>query len=198
MGINIKNHETDRLVRELAGMRGISLVDAVHEAVQDKLLQQLRMGTEHPGRSAAADQPMKSGPQTSVIEAIDERRLLMARYDGMDRALDAIKEDIFVPALLCMLMLLATPLLGDKLPVAVIGVTLASAGLLLSYWRNLAREKASRNNWRQSVAKEMRALCVSLPDDLMFMAWIPDTTPALEEPKEASVGDPQPAPDSAR
>lgn len=190
MGINIKNHDTDRIVRELAEKRGISLVEAVHEAVQEKLLHTLHA-------EAAQSEPMRSAPPTPVIRAIDERRLLMARYDGMDRALDAMKEDILIPALLCALMLLTTPFLGDKLAVAMIAVTLASAGLLFSYWRNLAREKASRATWRHSIAKELGALSVSLPDDLMFMAWIPDTEPVLQQPGKAPLGDPQPAPDSA-
>jgi hypothetical protein len=36
-GLNIKNEETVRLVRELATLRGLSLVAAVDEAVQEKL-----------------------------------------------------------------------------------------------------------------------------------------------------------------
>ena len=191
MGIHIKNHETDRLVRELAEKRGISLVETVHEAVQEKLLHTLH-------EEAAQSEPLRSAAPTPVIRAIDERRLLMARYDGMDRALDSMKEDVFVPALLCLLMLLTTPLLGDNLPAAVIAVTLASVGLLFSYWRNLAREKASRANWRHSIAKELRALSASLPDNLMFMAWMPDTEQELQQPGKAPLGDPQPASDSGQ
>jgi hypothetical protein len=37
MGLSIKNEQTHRLVRELAALRGVSLVAAVTEAVQEKL-----------------------------------------------------------------------------------------------------------------------------------------------------------------
>jgi hypothetical protein len=37
MSLNIKNEETARLVRELATLKGVSLVVAVTEAVQEKL-----------------------------------------------------------------------------------------------------------------------------------------------------------------
>jgi hypothetical protein len=37
MAINIKNEETTRMVRELAALKGVSLVVAVSEAVQEKL-----------------------------------------------------------------------------------------------------------------------------------------------------------------
>lgn len=37
MGLNIKNDETERLIRELAAMRGESLTEAVTEAVREAL-----------------------------------------------------------------------------------------------------------------------------------------------------------------
>lgn len=37
MALNIKNDETNRMVRELAALKGISLVVAVTEAVREKL-----------------------------------------------------------------------------------------------------------------------------------------------------------------
>jgi antitoxin VapB len=37
MALNIKNEETDRMVRELATLKGVSLVVAVSEAVREKL-----------------------------------------------------------------------------------------------------------------------------------------------------------------
>lgn len=37
MALNIKNKETNRMVRELAALKGISLVVAVTEAVREKL-----------------------------------------------------------------------------------------------------------------------------------------------------------------
>lgn len=37
MALNIKNQETERLVRELAALKKVSLVLAVSEAVRDKL-----------------------------------------------------------------------------------------------------------------------------------------------------------------
>jgi antitoxin VapB len=37
MSLNIKNEETTRMVRELAALKGVSLVGAVSEAVKEKL-----------------------------------------------------------------------------------------------------------------------------------------------------------------
>ena len=37
MSLNIKDEETDRMVRELAALKGVSLVGAVSEAVKEKL-----------------------------------------------------------------------------------------------------------------------------------------------------------------
>lgn len=37
MSLNIKDEETDRMVRELAALKGVSLVVAVSEAVKEKL-----------------------------------------------------------------------------------------------------------------------------------------------------------------
>jgi len=37
MSLNIKNEETTRMVRELAALKGVSLVVAVSEAVKEKL-----------------------------------------------------------------------------------------------------------------------------------------------------------------
>jgi antitoxin VapB len=37
MALNIKNEETDRLIRELAALKKVSLVVAVSEAVREKL-----------------------------------------------------------------------------------------------------------------------------------------------------------------
>jgi antitoxin VapB len=37
MALNIKNEETDRMIRELATLQGVSLVVAVTEAVKEKL-----------------------------------------------------------------------------------------------------------------------------------------------------------------
>ena len=37
MGLSIKNQESEELIRELAALRGVSLVAAVTEAVEEKL-----------------------------------------------------------------------------------------------------------------------------------------------------------------
>jgi antitoxin VapB len=37
MALNIKNEETTRMVRELAALKGVSLVVAISQAVQEKL-----------------------------------------------------------------------------------------------------------------------------------------------------------------
>ena len=64
MAINIKNEETTRMVRELAALKGVSLVVAVSEAVQEKLerekasksesrLEWLQRCQPHPERGSA-------------------------------------------------------------------------------------------------------------------------------------------------
>ncbi|GAB5508278.1 MAG: hypothetical protein Rhirs2KO_34410 [Rhizobiaceae bacterium] len=50
MTINLRNQETDKLVRKLAASRGIGLTEAVHEAVEEALT---RDG-ESAGREGAA------------------------------------------------------------------------------------------------------------------------------------------------
>jgi antitoxin VapB len=42
MALNIKDPETDRLVRELAGVTGEKITDAVRNAVQEKLVREAR------------------------------------------------------------------------------------------------------------------------------------------------------------
>lgn len=177
MALHIKNPETHRLIHELAKKHGISPAEAIHTAVQDKLLHELCL-TASPSAGASADAtPNPAGhimPHNPAVAAIDERRLQLARYDGMDAALNTMKDDVFVPALICLLALLVTPFLGDTNGAIVLLVTVAGAGLLFSYSRSLAHEKASRDAWRLTVAREMRVLSASLPDELMFLSWIPE------------------------
>jgi hypothetical protein len=182
MAIHIRNQATDRLVRELAEKTGLSPSDAIHEAVQQRLLQH------------TCPQPVPQvslTPQNATVAAIDERRLQLARFDGMDAAIDAVRESIFIPSMLCLLMLLATPLIGDRIAGIVLLITMASGGLLFSYSRSLAREKASRTSQRLALARELRALCDSLPEELNFLAWIPQP-PAAGLPQIASVATRQP------
>ena len=202
MSISIKNQETDRIVRELAEIRGISLVDAVHEAVQQKLLHELRKGSplyaQIPSEEEQSCESAPADPQSSLIDAIDERRLLIARFNGMDRALNAVMEDVLAPAVLFILFLFAAPFFDDRLSTAVIGATLACAALLIFYGRSLLKERESRSQWRQSVTKEIKALCTDLPQELRFMARIPNAKPehAAPEhgvPERPSLNEPEPA-----
>jgi hypothetical protein len=212
MSISIKNQETDRLVRELAEIRGISLVDAVHEAVQQKLLHELRNGSplyaQAPNEELHCNEPEHVGPQSphvhnSLIDAIDERRLLIARYNGMDRAIDALLEDVVAPMLLFLLFLLAAPYFEDRLATAVVVATLAGAGLLIVYGRSLLNEKKSRSQWRQSVTNEIKALCTALPPELTFMRRIPNTgtrhlVAERSMPQTHRLSEPEPAADAAQ
>ncbi len=188
MSIHIRNQETDRLIHQLAESLGVSPAEAVHHAVQQRLL-------ESP--SVPSVPHSNFAPQNSTVAAIDERRLQLARFDGMDSAIGDVREAIFVPAMLCLLMLLAAPLIGDKIAGIVLMITLASAGLLFSYSRSLVREKASRGIQRLTLARELRTLCASLPDDLRFLAWIPETRSSVSQPAaSASPSAPHPNPGS--
>ena len=51
MALNIKDEETSRMVRELAALKGVSLVVAVSQAVQEKLEREKVSQTPRPSRS---------------------------------------------------------------------------------------------------------------------------------------------------
>jgi hypothetical protein len=54
MGLNIKNSKTESLIRELAELRGVSLVTAVTEAVEHEIKRE-RAAQAHKGPLSAAD-----------------------------------------------------------------------------------------------------------------------------------------------
>jgi antitoxin VapB len=59
MGINIKNPETERLIRELVELTGKGLTEAVTEAVQEKLSRLRRKGM--------AERLMEIGRETAPL-----------------------------------------------------------------------------------------------------------------------------------
>lgn len=61
MGLNIKNAETERLIKELAELTGQSLTGAIDTAVKEKLSRERRKGL--------ADRLMALGKETAQIIA---------------------------------------------------------------------------------------------------------------------------------
>jgi antitoxin VapB len=65
MGLNIKNEQTHRLVRELAALRGVSLVTAVTEAVQEKL--EREKAQHNSGKMGLASWLLEIGRETAPL-----------------------------------------------------------------------------------------------------------------------------------
>lgn len=174
MSITIKNEETDRLVRELANIRGISLVDAVHEAVQEKLQQARRKALQvfDPWLSDY-DELLETDPEAAAVLAIDERRLLVARYFGMDKALRILAADFWLPALLMTLALFLAPFFERPRHSLSVGIILLDAVMLIFYLRLLSKQENAREQARQSLKDEISLLCMPLPPSLQFMSRMP-------------------------
>ena len=77
MGINIKNPETERLIRELASKMGRGQTEAVTEAVREKLARISRRGMSE-RLMAIAD---KTAP---LLKGIDFQKETDALYDYLD------------------------------------------------------------------------------------------------------------------
>lgn len=77
VGLNIKNPESEELIRELAAMRGVSLVAAVTEAVKNEIERERQRQAK---RKLSADWLMEISRETAAImndgktaqEVIDE------------------------------------------------------------------------------------------------------------------------------
>ena len=77
MGLNIKNTESEELIRELAAMRGVSLVAAVTDAVKNEIEREKQSQAK---RKLSADWLMEISRETAAImndgktaqEVIDE------------------------------------------------------------------------------------------------------------------------------
>lgn len=69
MGINIKNEEAQKLIRELSGLTGESMTDAVKHAVQE----QLRREKAKRGREGVAERLMEIGRRCASRPVRDDR-----------------------------------------------------------------------------------------------------------------------------
>lgn len=67
MVLSIKSNEADQLARELAGLSGLSITDAVTEALRARLLEVRR------SRSGIADQLLKIAEEGRKLRHIDTR-----------------------------------------------------------------------------------------------------------------------------
>jgi antitoxin VapB len=69
MGINIKNEETQKLIRELSGLTGESMTNAVKHAVEERL----RREKAKRGREGVAERLMEIGRQCASLPVLDDR-----------------------------------------------------------------------------------------------------------------------------
>ena len=84
MALNIKNERTHRLVQELAALRGVSMVAAVTEAVEEKLERE----------KAARNSGESSGLAEWILKLSRETAPLMA---GDPRTSAELIEDLYDP-----------------------------------------------------------------------------------------------------
>jgi hypothetical protein len=67
MALNIKDEKTSRMVRELAALKGISLVVAVSEAVQEKLEKEKAERERSKGKKGLAARLMEISRETAPL-----------------------------------------------------------------------------------------------------------------------------------
>jgi hypothetical protein len=178
MSLTIKNGETDRLVRELAEMRGLSLVDAVHEAVKESL----RRERSKPDSGCEAwlseyDALLEGSREAAAALGTDERRLLIARLYGADSAIHRFVEDVWAPALIMTAALFLAPFV-EKPPHSIsLGILILDVILLIQYSRHLSKETKFREEGRQLLEAEVRSTSTSLPQELSLLSRIPQSEP---------------------
>lgn len=183
------NEETGRLVRELAGMHGVSVNDAVHEAVQSKLLQE-RCGKVLVFEPSLSDyvELLETDPGAAAIMAIDERRLLIARYYGMDQAISELRDYVILPCVIVPLGLLLAPFL-DRPPYTLMSaITIIATIFLIWYTRHLWKENESRKQRRLDTASEIEFLRTFLPEELKFLSRVPGLNPAYDVMERSGAG----------
>lgn len=80
MALSIKNENTDKMIRELAALRGISLVSAVTEAVEEKIKREKEFQHRH---KLMADWLMKIGKETGPMmnDGKTSKELMDELYD---------------------------------------------------------------------------------------------------------------------
>jgi antitoxin VapB len=81
MAISIKDPETDRLARELAAATGLSLTEAIREALRDRLEQEAQRGRRGVGaevrriQERVARLPIRDGRTADEILGYDDHGL---------------------------------------------------------------------------------------------------------------------------
>lgn len=68
MAISIKDPETDRLARELAAATGVSLTEAIREALQERLARETR-----PGRRRISAEVQRIQERLAALPVLDTR-----------------------------------------------------------------------------------------------------------------------------
>ncbi len=83
VALNIKNEETERIVRELALVRGVSLVMAVTEAVREKLEREKARQKEDDRKKGLAAWLMKISQETAPMmnDGRTSKELMDELYD---------------------------------------------------------------------------------------------------------------------
>lgn len=79
MALNIKDPETDRLVRELAAATGESITDATRRAVEERLARVRR----RPPATAALSAIITRGRSRAVVDERTESEILGYGTDGL-------------------------------------------------------------------------------------------------------------------
>ncbi len=83
MALSIKNEETDRIVRELAAWRGVSLVDAVTEAARETLERDKAQASSKDEKKGLAAWLMEIGRETAPLmnDGRTSKEVMDALYD---------------------------------------------------------------------------------------------------------------------
>ncbi len=83
MALNIKNARTDQLIRELAALRGVSLVAAVSEAVEEKLEREKAERERVSSKKGLAEWLMKISEETAAMmnDGRSSKELMDELYD---------------------------------------------------------------------------------------------------------------------
>ena len=84
MALNIKDPETDRLVRELAALTGQPITEAVRDAVRDKLTAtKARRATHHGDRRRILDEIAARGRSRPILDDRTPDEILGYDEDGL-------------------------------------------------------------------------------------------------------------------
>jgi hypothetical protein len=153
----------DSLIREFAEIRGVTPDYAVRIAVTEALERERER----------IEEPEEEASYASTIEAIDARRLAIARCCGQDTAEDELCSEAGAPAALITIYLLGGAILARPLQLAILVFFLLCLVSMYFYWRRVRRKRESRKQMRESLALEIEELGKGLPERLRFLGGWP-------------------------